>query len=90
MPRLTKHDWQGLWAILWRVLVLCPVLWTFGFAWLVLVLTALVLPPIWAVCTCLNGDWLVGLLVAAVWPMTWRYYRRILAWTFQGIEYASF
>ena len=45
MPQLTKIDWKSLWGILWRVLLLAPVLWVLGLALLVIVLGAFIVPP---------------------------------------------
>jgi len=58
MPGITKNDWKGLWVVLWRVLIFGPIVWTFGLAFLLAVMAALVAPPCYAALAFFSGDWL--------------------------------
>jgi hypothetical protein len=89
MSRLTKHDWQGLWAILWRVLLFGPIVWVLGLFLLVLVIAAFVVPPLYAAAAFITGDWLYGIAALAAWAVVLRFRRPILHWTREGIEYGS-
>ncbi len=89
MPRLTKNDWKGLWAIFWRVLVFGPVLWVLGSALLLLVIAAFAGPPIYAAGAFISGDWIFGIMALAVWAVVLRFRRPILHWTLEGIEYGG-
>lgn len=60
MPGLTKNEWKGLWAILWRVLIFGPILGILGLAVLLLVIAAFVAPPPYAALAFLTGEWLKG------------------------------
>jgi hypothetical protein len=87
---MTKIEWQSLWRILWRVVLVGPVLWLLGLGWMLLVLAAFVAPPILAVGAFLNGSWFSLMSVLAIWLVALRFGRPVLRWTFQGIEWASF
>jgi hypothetical protein len=89
MPRLTKNDWKGLWAVLWRVLVLCPILWLVGSALLLVLMAALVLPPFYAVAAIFTGDWLFAAAALLGLFVVLRFRRPLLRWTLQSIEYGS-
>ena len=80
---------MGLWAVLWRVLVLCPILWIFGLAFLLVVVAALVVPPFYAAFAIFTGDWLFAAAALLGWFVVLRFRRPLLRWTLQGIEYAS-
>jgi len=89
MPGLKRNDLKGLWAILWRSLILGPVLWLFGLALLVLVIGAFVVPPLYAILAFFTGDWLFGILALIAWFVLLRFRRPILRWALEGIEYWS-
>ena len=89
MPHLTKNEWKGLWAILWRVLIFGPILGLFGLAWLVAVIAAFVAPPIYAALAFFDGDWFYGIAALSGWALVLRFRRPILRWTLEGIEYAG-
>jgi len=89
MSGLTKNDWKGLWAILWRVLIFGPILWILGFALLLLVTGAFVAPPIYAAVAFFSGDWLFGIAAIIAWFVVLHFRRPLLRWTFEGIEYAG-
>jgi hypothetical protein len=89
MPHLTRNEWKGLWAILWRVLVLGPIVGLFGLALLALVSVAFVGPLACAAIAFLSGDWLLGIAALAVWCVVLRFGRSFLRWTLEGIEHAS-
>ncbi len=89
MPRTGKTDWKSLWAILWRVLLLGPVLGVLGLALLLLAAAAFVAPPLYAALAFSNGDWFVGIAALAVWAGVLRFRRPVWRWTLEGIEYAS-
>jgi len=87
MLGLTKNDLKGLWAVLWRSLILGPVIWILGTALLTLVIAAFFVPPIYAVLAFYTGDWLVGILALITWFVFLHFRRPILRWTLQGIEF---
>jgi hypothetical protein len=89
MPGLTKNEWRGLWAILWRVLIFGPILGILGLALLLLVIAAFVAPPPYAALAFLTGDWLKGSAALLGWFVLLRFRRPILRWTFEGMAYAS-
>ncbi len=89
MPGLTKNEWKGLWAILWRVLIFGPILGILGLALLLLVIAAFVAPTPYAALAFLTGDWLEGAAALLGWLVVLRFRRPIVRWTFEGMEYAS-
>ena len=89
MPQLTKIDWKSLWGILWRVLLLAPVLWVLGLALLVIVLGAFVVPPFYAVFLICAGHWLVSGIVIIGWLFLLGFRTPILRWTLDGFEYSD-
>lgn len=89
MPCLAKDEWKGLWAILWRVLLIAPVFWLLGSAWLLVVMTAYIAAPVYAALAFFAGDWFLGAGALAVWVVVLRFRRPILRWTLKGIEYAG-
>jgi hypothetical protein len=86
---LTKNDCRGLWAVLWRVLILVPIAWILGLVLLVTVLSVLIASPFYAVILFLEGHWLLGPLVFLGWLPVFRYRTGIMRWLLDGIEYAS-
>ena len=89
MARLTKDDYKGLWAVLWRVLILGPILWILGLALLVLVMGAFVAPPLYAALAFFTGDWVFGVAALIGWFVVLRFRRPLLRWALEGIEYAG-
>lgn len=89
MPDLTKNEWRGLWAILWRVLIFGPILGILGLALLLLVVAAFVAPPPYAALALLTGDWLKGAAALIGWFVVLHFRRPILRWTFEGMAYSS-
>jgi len=89
MSGVSKNDWKGLWAILWRTLILAPILWILGLVLLSLVLAVLILPPFYVVLAFFVGDWLLGILTLIGWLVVLRFSRPMLRWTLEGIEYGG-
>jgi hypothetical protein len=89
MIGLTKNEQKGLWAILWRVLLLSPILWTLGLALLMLIVAAFVVPPFYAALAFFTGDWFFGAGSLLVWFALLYFRRPILRWTLKGIEYGD-
>jgi hypothetical protein len=89
MPQSRKPDWKSLWGILWRVLLLGPVVGLLGLALLLLVIGAFAAPPIYAVFAFVSGDWFFGILAVTAWAVVLHFRRPILRWALEGIEYAS-
>ena len=89
MPDLTKNEWRGLWAILWRVLIFGPILGVVGLALLVLVMAAFVAPLPYAALAFLTGDWLRGTAALLGWFVVLRFRRPIFRWTFEGMAYSN-
>ena len=85
----TKEEWNGLWAILWRLVLFGPILLPLGFGLLMIALGLLAGPPIYAARAIANGQWLMGLTIAAVWCCTLRLTRGLLRRLFEGIEYSG-
>lgn len=77
MPSLTKNDWKGLWAILWRSLVFGPIVWTTGSLLLTLLIAAFVAPPIYGVFAFLAGEWVLDLAALIPWFILLRFRRSI-------------
>lgn len=89
MPRLTKNEWKGLWALLWRVLIFGPIVGLFGLALLLLVMAAFIGLPLYAVFAFFAGYWLQGIVALGAWAVVLRFRKPILHWTLEGIEHAS-
>ena len=89
MPGLTRNDLKGLWAILWRSLILGPILWILGLGLFTLVIGAFLGLPFYAVLAFLTGDWLWGIVALIAWGVLLRFRRPILRWALEGIEYAG-
>lgn len=89
MPRLTKNDWKGLWSVLWRVLILGPIVGLFGLVLLAVVIAAFTAPPAYAALAFLSGDWVLGIAALAAWSVALRFRRQILHWTLEGIQHAG-
>jgi hypothetical protein len=85
----TRNDWKGLWSVLWRVLILGPIVGIFGLALLVLVIGAFVALPIVAVVALSDGDWFPGIAALGAWLVVMRFRRPLLRWTFEGFEYTG-
>lgn len=73
----------------WRILIFGPIVWILGLALLLLVMTAFVVPPIYAILAFYTGDWLFGIVALAGWAVVLRFRRPLLRWTLEGIEYGS-
>jgi hypothetical protein len=86
---LKTDDWKGLWSVLWRVLILAPVIWILGLVLLTLVLAGFVLPPFYAIIAFISGDGYYGMASLIGWLVLLRFGRPVLRWTLQGFEYAS-
>ncbi|MBN9693604.1 MAG: hypothetical protein J0M24_25440 [Verrucomicrobia bacterium] len=89
MPGLTKNDWKGLWAILWRTLVFGPVVWVVGTILLAVIIGAFVTPPAYALLAFLAGDWFLGLAALIPWFVLLCFRQRISRWAFAGIEHGG-
>jgi hypothetical protein len=89
MPGLTKNDWKGLWAVLWRALIFGPILGLLGAVLMFLVIAAFVLPPVYAALAFFTGDWIFGLMALVGWGVVLWFRRPILDWTMEGFEYAG-
>lgn len=86
---LTRNDIKGLWAILWRTLILAPLLWLLGLVLFALLIGAFVLPPVYAVFAIFIGCWLWGVAALVPWFILLHYRRPILRWLLEGMEHAS-
>ena len=75
--------------MIWRLLILAPVIWVAGFCLLVIVLGAFIAPPIYAAFAIASGEWLVGTLALGAWSLLLWFRRPVLGWTLQGMEYAG-
>lgn len=75
--------------MLWRILILGPIVWILGLALLLLVLGAFVVLPIYAILAFYTGDWLFASVALAGWTVVLRFRGPLLRWTLEGIEYGS-
>jgi hypothetical protein len=89
MPGLTRNDWKGLWAIFWRTLIFGPILWILGLLFLVVLLGAFFVVPIYVILAFFIGDWLWGITALIAWLILLRFRRPILRWALEGIEHGS-
>jgi hypothetical protein len=89
MPGLSKNDAKGLWAVLWRVLILAPFLWLLGSFLLLGIFAAFIAPPFYLICSFIAGDWYFGLAALVPWLVLLRFRRPILRWVLDGIEWSS-
>jgi len=89
MSSVSKSDWKGLWSVLWRTLILGPVVWILGLALLALVFAAFILPPFYVVLAFFTGDWFCGILTLTGWLIVLCFRRPILRWALEGIEYGG-
>ena len=87
MLGLTKDDARGFWAVVWRALLLMPIMWGAGIALLVGVLFVFIGLPVQCMISFIFGDWFQGLIEFAIWITALRYGRPLLRWTFQGYEW---
>jgi hypothetical protein len=86
---LSENEWKGLWAVLWRVLLLGPIVGLLGLAWLLVVSAAVIAPPLYAAFALFSGDGLFGIAALVGWFTLLRFGRPLFRWTLQGIEYGS-
>lgn len=89
VPRLTPSHCGALWAVLWRMLLLTPLLWVLGLVLLASVIAAFVAPPVCAACAFVSGERVFALEILVPWILLLSFGRPVLRWTLQGIEYAS-
>lgn len=89
MLGLSNNELKGLWAVLWRVVVLVPFLWVLGALLMIGVLAAFILPPIYLICAFITGDWFFATAVIVGWLVLLRFGKRVLRWAFDGIEYSG-
>ena len=86
---LTKNDWRGLWAVLWRFLLFGPILLPIGFVILVVAMAATVAPFAYAAVLMTSGHFLLGMLLAFLWSAALWLARPVFDWLFEGLEYAT-
>ena len=89
MLGLTKDDWKGLWAVVWRLLILGPIIGIVGLALLLLVTGVFVGLPIYSVSAFFSGDWSFGVAAFMAWLVALRFGRPLLRWTFDGFEHTG-
>ncbi len=89
MHAAAKSPRHPIWALLWRMVLFGPILWTLGLGFFVVVLASVVGLPFFAVIIALDDhSWLgAGLFVA--WIAWYRHGKRLLGWLLQGIEFSS-
>jgi hypothetical protein len=78
-----------LWSLLWRLLILGPVLMTIGLCLLVGMIASMIAPPVYAISLVVGGDFLLGLAVLAGWVLWLPWGCRLWRWMMQGQEYAG-
>ena len=89
MNAVAKSPRHPLWALLWRMLLLGPILWTFGLAFFIIVLMSVVGLPFFAVIIGLDDHPWLGLLLFIAWLLWYRHGKRLMGWLLQGIEFSS-
>jgi hypothetical protein len=78
-----------LWSLLWRLLIIGPILMPFGLLLLIAVLASIIAPPVYVLCVSIEGHYIVGPVMFLVWLGWLRFGCRLLRWLLQGIEYSS-
>lgn len=86
---LSKSEWAGLWAILWRMVVFGPILMPLGVALFLGTVVGIFAPPGYALIAFITGDYVSGLLILAGWLIFMRLTRRLRRQLLAGIEYSS-
>ncbi len=84
---MNKHR-KGLWALGWRTLVFAPV-GLLGILALIVVLGLTVILPIYAVIVFIDGRYVFGSLLFALWLVWLRVGGRARRFVFEGFEHGS-
>ncbi len=78
-----------LWSLLWRTLIIGPILMPFGLAFLLLVFASILAPPIYVCTLFVEGQYFAASALLVAWLSWLRSGLRLLRWMLQGIEYSS-
>ena len=89
MRLVTTTECKGLWAILWRVVFLGPLVGILGLAFVTMILAILIVPPIYAGFAFYAGDWMPAIGSVLGWILVLPFGKPVFRWTFQGADYAS-
>ena len=86
---MTAEEWKGLWAILWRFLILGPLLLPLGLCIFALIVAIVLGPFGFAIHLFLTDRPLRAILVVLVWATVLRKSRRLFEKLLEGIEHAG-
>ena len=84
-----RTPWGPIWSLLWRALIIGPILMPFGLLFFVAILASILAPPLYVVRLLIDGHYFAGPVVFVVWLGWLRFGFRLLRWTMQGMEYSS-
>jgi hypothetical protein len=87
--RLSLGEWKSLWGVLWRALLLGPILFPIGACLLALVVGFLLGPPVYAAALILEAHWIFATALAATWFGLVCRARPIVKTIFDGFEWCS-
>jgi hypothetical protein len=78
-----------LWSLLWRTLIIGPILMPFGMVFLAGVVASILGPPFYVCILFMHGRYFVGPFLFVAWLVWLRFGLKLLRWTLRGIEYSS-
>ena len=87
--QITCEDWKGLWSILWRFLILGPLLLPIGLAFFAAAIALALGPLCFGVYLILSDHFVWGILVCVIWALALRKSRRLFERLLEGIENAA-
>jgi hypothetical protein len=78
-----------VWSLLWRAMLIGPVLWCLGIAFFAVALASVIAAPFYAIILALDDRPVLGVLLFVGWLVWYRHGKRLLGWLLQGIEFSS-
>lgn len=87
--RITSDELKGLWGILWRFLLLGPILLPLGLALFVLAIAISFAPIAFGVYLMCSEHVVWGIVVCLAWMTVLRMSRRLFQKLLDGVEYAG-
>jgi hypothetical protein len=87
--RLSKQEWKSLWGILWRTLLLGPIIFPLGACLLALTVGFLLGPPFYAIILMLEGHPFAAVALVVTWFGLVRWARSVIKKVFDGIVYSG-
>ena len=78
-----------LWSLLWRLLIFGPIIMTTGLVAFGAVITSIVGPPFYVIVLVVGQQYVLALLVVALWLACLPWAIRLWKWMMQGVAYAG-